>query len=472
MTRPDTLDPALAKTTEQLQLAQQLFSTLVVNDPKTLSPIPGLASRWTASADQKEWDFVLRPGVVFSNNTPVTADDVKFSLERVAHGLPGAAGADLLSLVASVVVPAPGVVHISLTSPWSSLPSALASPTLSIVPAGAAGAATFGQAPVGSGPFTLAGRSSDLLTLRRSPGSPALLDGIDVHLYDTVAAAYQAFTSGKLDWSRVPVEEVEAAGRTYGRSLFEPYVAELFYAFNLHSPKFADVRFRTAISQAIDRTAVVSGVYQNTVRPSASLILTGVPGHVDGVCGSVCGHDVAAARASLAAAFPPGGPPVPTVFLDFDDDPTQQKIAEAIKVGLGEVGIPASLRVHPADSYADFLAGSDAELFRFGWVAPFPAADPLLTPLFTSGSPVNLTHFTSADVDAALTSARAEPDPARRIADYQGAEKAVLSSVAVIPIAQFVVYSVAAAGVHGLVLTAAGTFDPATVWLSPPGSGH
>ena len=115
--------------------------------------------------------------------------------------------------------------------------------------------------------------------------------------------------------------------------------------------------------------------------------------------------------------------------LDYDDDPTQQKIAETVKVGLADAGIPAVLRPHPADSYADFLAGDGKELFRFGWVAPFVSADALLSPLFSSSATdFNLTRLASPAVDAALAAARAEADPTRRIADYQAAEKAVPES--------------------------------------------
>src|SRR5207249_831701 len=264
-------------------------------------------------------------------------------------------------------------------------------------------------------------------------------------------------------------------GRTYGRAMFAPYLAELLYGFNLKSPKFADPRFREAVSRAIDRDAIVGGVYQGTALPSTSLIPGGVPGHAAlGACGSPCRHDVAAARALVATVFPPGpdgSPTVPTVFVDVDDDPTQQKVAEAVRSGLADAGIPAVLRPHPVGSYADFIAGDDKELFRLGWVAPFVSPDPFVSPLFTTASPFNFTRFSSGVVDAALASARSAGDSEQRTSAYQAAERAVLSSssVAVVPIAQFQTYSVEGAAVHGLVVTTAGTFDASVVWLAPRG---
>src|SRR3954471_23571208 len=148
LARPQTLDPAQPRTVEQLMVDRQLFSTLTAYDPHTLAAVPSLAD-WTASPDQKEWDFKLRPGAVFSNGRPLTSADVKYTFDRIARKGSGAAVADELSVVhgfgpvgvygstqdlVGVSTPAPDVVHISLDAPWSALPEALASPAFGIVP--------------------------------------------------------------------------------------------------------------------------------------------------------------------------------------------------------------------------------------------------------------------------------------------------------------------------------------------------
>jgi len=300
----------------------------------------------------------------------------------------------------------------------------------------------------------------------RSGASRARVPAIDVRFFDTAASSYQAFVAGQLDWSRVPLEEVEAAGRRYGRSLFAPSGAELFYAFNLKSPVFADMRLRSAVAQAIDRDAIIGGVYQNTVRPLTLLGASDAAAVTPDGCGVLCRHDVAAARSLLAAT----GAPVPTVHIDFDDDPTQQRVAVAIRAGLLDAGIPAELRPHPADSYADFISGNDKEFFRLGWVAPFPSPDAVLAPLFGSRSPSNVTGLSSPDVDAALATARASADPNERDAAYRSAAHAVFAAVAVVPIAQFLTSAVASPELRGLVMTPEGTFDAAAVSLAPRGS--
>src|SRR5262245_8768305 len=115
---------------------------------------PGLAESWSVSPDGLVYDFVLRKGVKFHNGDTVTAEDVKFSLERYR----GAASKALKENVAAVETPDPGRVRIRLKRPW---------PDFMTFYLGATGAAWivpkkyvekvgdegFKKAPVGAGPY-------------------------------------------------------------------------------------------------------------------------------------------------------------------------------------------------------------------------------------------------------------------------------------------------------------------------------
>ncbi|MGI8983648.1 MAG: ABC transporter substrate-binding protein [Acidimicrobiales bacterium] len=483
--RPQSLDPAQARTPGELLVADQLFDALTAYDPETLAVVPSLAIRWTATADQRKWDFTLRPGATFANFRAITSADVKYSLERIAKkGSSSPAASQLDTVVgfralniegkgetlSGVTTPAPDVVRIELDQPLSSLPAVLGHPTFAIVPRESVESATPGFAvqPVGSGPFTIQSRNDDLLHLVPAPGTANLaLRAVDIHLESDAGASYEDFLAGRLDWTSVPPDRVEQAAERQGGSGSRPYLGELFYGFNLKNPKFADVRFRQAIVAAIDREAIVRVVYGPSARVLNGLIPEGVPGAQADACGDRCTRNPERARALLAAAF--AGKPVPEVQIDFDDDGTQRAVAQAIQANLQEVGIPAALRPHTYADYLRFAVSGQQELFRLGWIGAYPRADAFLTPLFLTGSRDNITGFTNTPVDNTLKNGRAEADEVKRIGAYQSAESLVLDQMPIVPLAQFQFQSVSSARVSGLVVSGLGTFDATKFWVGAGG---
>jgi len=477
VTRLPTLDPAQARSVDQVLVADQLFDSLTTVDPTTLQPAPALAERWQVSPDQRQWDFVVRSGAVFSNGRPITAEDVRYSLERVARPGSGSPVADLLQLVsgyepfrknaapglAGVTAPAPNVVHVSLDQPWALLPTALSSPLFGVVARESVEAPgpgpTITDEPVSSGPFQVARQRGQTLALIPARSTQTKLSGIDVVRYDDISLAYQAFKNGDLDFVRVPADDITEAGRRYGRQGFRPYLAELFYGFNLKNPKFADPRFREAIVRGIDREAIVTAIYQGTVRPTDSPVMDGV-GSKDFVC-ERCTHDPARSRALLQEAF--RGAPPPPVALDYDDDATQDAIAKAIQASLGEVGIRVDLRPKAPRDYDSFAVSNEPEMLRLGWIANYPSADAILAPLFATDSLDNLTGYSNPAVDAMLKAARAESDRGRRVELYQNIEGVIMDQVPVVPIAQFNVHSVVAKRAKGVKLNSFGSFDASAV---------
>ncbi|HEX8771586.1 MAG TPA: ABC transporter substrate-binding protein, partial [Acidimicrobiales bacterium] len=82
---PQSLDPAEAQKPGELLLAEHLFSALTKFDPATLAVEPAAASQWQPSPDMTQWDFTIRPDAKFNNGRPITADDVKYTLERITR---------------------------------------------------------------------------------------------------------------------------------------------------------------------------------------------------------------------------------------------------------------------------------------------------------------------------------------------------------------------------------------------------
>ncbi|HVF14132.1 MAG TPA: ABC transporter substrate-binding protein [Acidimicrobiales bacterium] len=476
--RPQSLDPAQARSPSELLVAEQLFDGLTAYDAATSAVVPAIAASWTSSPDQTMWEFTLRPGAAFANGRALTSADVKYTFERIARkgsSSPAAAQLDAVAgfrafnlegkseELAGVTTPSPTVVSIVLEQSQASLPAILGNPAFGIVPQEAveAPAPSFAEEPVGGGPFMIGGRAENVIHLVPAPGVTMALRGVDFEVLPDATASYEAFLDGRLDWTAVPSDRVEQVAERHGRTAFRPYLGQLFYGFNLKNPKFADIRFREAIVRAIDRDAIVRAIYGAAAQRLDGLVPEGVPGFQPGACGEQCGFDPERAKALVGELF--AGQPAPEIAIDFDDTGTQKAVAEAMQSNLQAAGIPVVLRSHPFADYLKFAISGNQEIFRLGWIGLYPTPDAYLTPLFRSGQADNVTGFASDPVDDLLGAGRAEPDEAKRIANYQQAEKLVLEQLPVIPLAQFEFHSLVSGRVTGLVMSGLGTFDATSV---------
>jgi len=478
--RPQSLDPAKAQYVADLLVVDQLFDGLTSYDPATLQVRPSVAARWEVTPDQKSWTFFLREGARFSNGRAITSEDVKYTLERIGRkGSDSPAAPQLEPVVGftafnvdgkaagleGVTTPSAGAVKIDLAYPLSSFPAVLGHPSFGIVPREAveASAPKFAEQPVGSGPFMFRSRSLEVLRLMRAPGADTALDGIEVFMGRDSDAPYSAFLRGQLDWTAVPTERVDEVVRDRGRAGFSPYPAQLFYGFNLRNPKYQDARFREAILRAIDRDAILRDVYGNRVRPLDGVVAEGVPGHQADPC-EKCRYDPARAQALLAEAF--ANRPVPEVRIDYDEDPTQEAVAQAIAANLRAVNIPVALRPHSFTDYVRFAASGQQEFFRLAWIGAYASPDAFLGPLFYSNKPDNVTGYASNDFDALVRAAREQEDKAKAEFVYQTAEKLVMFDLPVVPIAQYETHTLVSSRVRDLTMSAFGTFDASQVKLA------
>ncbi|MDQ6928584.1 MAG: ABC transporter substrate-binding protein, partial [Actinomycetota bacterium] len=387
--RPGSLDPAQAQKPGELLLAENLFSALTKYDSTSLAVKPAIASQWQASPDMTQWDFTIRPDAKFNNGRPITADDVKYTFERITRrGSPSRAAAQLQMIngfapfsltgkadtLAGVTAPAPNVVHIALDGPLSALPAVLGNPAFGIVPRESVEAQppapAFADQPVGSGPFMVESRTESTLHLVPAPGTQLALKAVDIYMAHDSAGSYADFLGGGLDWAEVPPDQVAPATPKASTERSQPYAGELFYAFNVKNPKYADVRFREAIVRAVDRDAIVQVIYGGAVKPLSGIVADGIPGYQPDACGDKCRHDPARARDLVKQVF--GDAPPPEVQIDFNDDLTQQAVARAIQANLKEVGIPAALRPKPFADYSQFFDSGQQEMFRLGWIAAYP----------------------------------------------------------------------------------------------------
>lgn len=434
--------------------------------------LPDLAEA-RADDERRVWTFELGDAT-FSDGSPVTADDVKASLERIARpgeqSLRGARLDVIDGYEPFVAGEAPGMsgiravdddtVEITTAEPYGELERLLVDPGFGILPAGVDDDEGFFEQPVGSGPFALVESSDEALTFEAVEGRDVQLRAVEVRLFDSIDDSYAAFEAGEVDWSAVPADQLDEAVAEHGDEQFVPQAVELWFGFNLRNEKFQNQLFREAIIHSIDRPAIVADFYPGGLLMDG-VVPRGVPGAQDNACGDRCVYVPDLSRQLLADAFPGGN--VPTVMIDYDEDDFDREAAERISADLEAVGIPNELRPHSHEDYREFVVSGEQELFFFGWFGVGETPDTYLAPLFLSNSPDNVTGYHLELTDAAIAAARGFADEDERLAGYQEVERAVVGQVPVIPLVQLQSRVVVSDRVQGLATETDGTFDPTAV---------
>jgi ABC-type transport system substrate-binding protein len=467
----DHLDPARVLPTDQAEMlaVDLLYDGLVSWDPAAQEAVPALAT-WESSDDLVTWVFRLRDGAEFHDGSPVTAADVKSSLERLAAQGPASLSGVRLDVidgyepyVAGAVPELVGVrvvdditVEVRTAGPYAPLPELLSSPLYGIVPAGPAGEGTLDESPVGAGPYRLDERDDTDVVLARVDDDGPGPERVALVSHADPAASYAAFAAGDLDWSLVPDVEVGDAVAAHGAEAVRPFDTVLFLGMNLSEPPLSVPEVRRAIVAAIDRGALLVGPLVGA-DPLDGAVATGVPGARLDACGPACAYSPDAARLALLGAGLNG--PVPPIELGYvAEDPTQATLVEAVVEDLAAVGITAVPVPRPFEEYKSWVVGGQQRLFVFGWAGVAITPDVYLGPLFRSGSPDNVTGYLDPFVDLALFEARSMADPVARRARYGEVEAFVMSSVPIVPLATVRTNAVVSERVEGYEPRPDGTF--------------
>ncbi len=263
-----SLDPTQVTDNESIWADECIFEPLYQATKNGKELIPDMATSYSVSSNHLAWTFNLRHGVDFSNGQEMTSADVKFSVMRV-----GAKASNPWTFInadiKSITTPSKFQVVITTKTPWAPLQADMALFANGVIPNNYAGetAAVFWQHPIGTGPFMvktwLKGNELELVKNPHywQPGKP-YLNGVDfVSVPDDNTRLLQLESgSAQIDefpaWSQVS-ELSSKPGITM--SLF-PSSWTQFLGFNEQIKYFKDVHVRLAISDAIDRAAIVKAV--------------------------------------------------------------------------------------------------------------------------------------------------------------------------------------------------------------------
>jgi len=436
-----TLDPAIGYDWQNWSMIKSLFDGLMDYVPGTTTLRPGLASSYEISDDGTVFTFHLRAGVKFHNGREMTADDVKYSLDRVTNPAtqsPGAgffgsiAGYDAMAdgsatALAGVEVIDPLTVRISLARPDATFLHVMALNFASVVPKEAvdAAGADFGKLPVGTGAFKLAEWTiGQRLVFARNTdywraGEP-YLDQITFEVGQEPIVALLRLQNGEIDvpgdgippakFTEVMADPAQAARVVEGGQLHTGYSS-----LNVKMPPFDNVAVRQAVNMAINKDRIVQIINGRAV-PATQPLPPSMPGYTQGYAGY--SFDPEGAKKMLADAGFPSGFETELYVMNTDPNP---RIAQAIQQDLSNVGINAALKsLAQASVIAAGGEPDQAPMIWSGgmaWIADFPDPSNFYGPILGCAGAVqggwNWSWYCNPALDDEAATADSITDPAK-----------------------------------------------------------
>lgn len=307
---------------------------------------PWLATAWKANPKAKSVTVTLRKGVRFQDGTPFNANAVKFNIQLMM-----AAKNSDYAYVKSIQVKGPYSLTVHL-SQWDA--TFLDAMLLRLYLVSPASYRNHDQQwaishPVGTGPFTLVSWNRGVdIKFKRNPdywqkGKP-YLDGLDFRIISDPTTALAAFQSGEADVYLLAPDQVAASAPASAQVVklrTSIGAVERGITFDSGNPKspFADVRVREAVAYAINRDALLKGIFKFS-RPTPEIGLPGAWSYNPKVPGFP--YSPERAKQLLAQAGYPNG--FSTTFTVLND-PASQEMATAVQSDLAQVGIKVQVQV-------------------------------------------------------------------------------------------------------------------------------
>lgn len=263
---PPTLDPTVNN-------AAAIPQVLLYNVYETLVKVDGtgqlqglLAKDWTVSPDRRTYTFHLQPGATFASGRPVTATDVKWSIERIVSADTSSVLKTQMAVVDTVTAVDDHTAEVTLKRPSNSWLWNMSS-TAGIIIDSQSGA-DLATTPAGSGPYALKAwaKGSQIELVRNATywGTRAAVDAVTFRYFTDANAMNAAMLSGDLNVIS-NVQAPQALDRFSDTSRYTVMQGttngEVVLGMNNLNPALKDVRVRQAITYAIDRKALLASVW-------------------------------------------------------------------------------------------------------------------------------------------------------------------------------------------------------------------
>ncbi|WP_156158974.1 ABC transporter substrate-binding protein [Demequina gelatinilytica] len=429
------LDPYLASAFANMNATVQIYEPLLAKDADG-TIIPWLAESWE-QVDDLTYTFTLRDGVTFSDGSPLTVEDVIFSIESMRAS---AAGAANFATLGEVTALDDSTVQITTVAPDATLINVLAYRGSAIVSKAWYEAATEEerqQTAMGTGPFVLDTWTDQVsMTFTANESYWGEAPSVDTLEFDFIgdenarAAQLRQGSGTDMAWFRDPtqVSSLEEEGYTVGQNAA---TRSLTMYINATDGPLADVKVRQAVSKAMDRQALIDFAMGGLAEPSL-VVPAGDPWGIEPDESTPnYTHDVDGAKALLAEA----GETSPTIQLTYASDAAfalDVPMVEVLQQQLAEAGITLELVGKPwTEVLQSYIGGTWTDLLLVpGVYQPDPAS--YFSTVLTPGLPMATTVTAESPEVALYMQLRSTFDEAERAEILAQLETAVAENVNVL----------------------------------------
>ncbi|WP_242847823.1 ABC transporter substrate-binding protein [Fervidicella metallireducens] len=428
---PSSFDPAMAFDQQSGKIFANNHAGLLIQGMST-DILPGVAKSWYVEEDNVTWIFNLRKGAKFHNGREITADDVKYSLERILTPSLNSPNAWFLSLiygaddfqkgktreVLGIKVLDKYRVSIKLTSPYTGFLLNLAQSCCSIMAKEEVAKGNF----VGCGPFYIEKTGENecvLAAFKEYFGGSPYVDKVEIVYQDENAATN--FIEGRYDF--IIIDNMSAMknikeSKYANKVRMENVMTTSYAGFNLrgNSVYARNKEVRKAINYAIDRKYIINEILGGMAVESKGPF---PPSIVDNSYLPGFSYNPQKAKEILRKAVSGKLDKLVILAREGSVNTTNDKITDCIVKNLKEIGIDCVIVKVPSNKYLSPESISKCDIFISGWVADTGDADNYLEPLFNPDNYTNFTGYNNPEVLELMKQAREMLNPEKRLELYK-----------------------------------------------------
>ncbi|MEP7454144.1 ABC transporter substrate-binding protein [Phyllobacterium sp. SB3] len=454
---PLSIDPDFTAAGTHAEAMKHIFDTLIKSG-NNLELEPGLAESWTA-IDDTTWEFKLRTGVKFHDGSDFTAEDVKFSIERIPHVAGPNPTTIYVRRVAGTEIVDEHTIRVRTDGPAPTLPNDFI--RLFIVshnaakdlnsPEAASAAFNSGKAAIGTGPYRFVSWTpKEELVLERFDdywGGKEPWDKVVRKELPNDAARVAQLKAGQVDLiSRVPSSDVPTLETDSNLSIVKQnsvYLFNISFDFRDKSPQISakdgtplaknplqDPKVREAIDLAIDRLAITEVAMEGMGTVQSQLVTPNIFGYNPDV--KVPEPDIEKAKVLLSEAGYPDGFKVTFSFTN-DRLPGDRDVGTTIVQMLSAININAEANAVPGAVFFPANTRGDYSMTMSGWGTLTGESNYTLSSLVHTFDPktklgaFNNRGYSNPALDRLIEAAGVEMDTQKREQELRDANALVAS---------------------------------------------